>query len=104
MSPKDKDCKRTRWSEKYYEALFTLQNSKCALCGKRVTKDTRSIDHKVPHSKNGSDSLNNLQLVHRSCNSIKGTASNAAAKKRLQPKKATRRRRTGTWIGNIRVT
>ena len=95
---------RHRFPEKYYEALFAIQKSACALCGKRVTKNTRSIDHKIPCSKGGSDRLTNLQLVHRGCNSSKGTSSQAAAKKRLQPKRKTPKRQAGTYIGNIRLT
>ena len=95
---------RVQFPEKYYEALFAIQKSACALCGKRVTKTTRSIDHKIPRSKGGSDRLTNLQLVHRGCNSSKGTSSMAKAKKRLQPKKGATKRQTGTYLGNIRLT
>ena len=102
-SPK-RNSSRVQFPEKYYEALFAIQKSTCALCGKRVTKTTRSIDHKIPRSKGGSDRLTNLQLVHRSCNSSKGTSSTAKARKHLQPKKGTAKRQAGTYIGNTRLT
>lgn len=52
----------------------------CQLCGKRVRKDlpvsddrAASLDHILPRSLGGTDDIDNLQLAHRICNSIKGT-------------------------------
>jgi 5-methylcytosine-specific restriction endonuclease McrA len=49
------------------------QTNICALCGKAIENLSHaSIDHIVPRSKGGPDSLKNLQLAHSWCNSQKG--------------------------------
>lgn len=45
----------------------------CRLCGHPVLyASTLAIDHIIPVSRGGDDSLDNLQVAHRSCNSRKG--------------------------------
>lgn len=64
--------RRKQFGEKrpmIYLALIQRDGHKCRICS---TKQNISIDHKIPLSKGGSDELENLQLLCRSCNSRKG--------------------------------
>lgn len=49
------------------------QTNLCGICGQPITsmKDA-SIDHIVPVSKGGSDSLKNMRLAHVRCNRLRG--------------------------------
>lgn len=45
----------------------------CYLCGKQLPgEDKSTIDHILPKSKGGTDSIENLALVHWKCNNLKG--------------------------------
>lgn len=44
----------------------------CGLCGHRIKDRDLTVDHIVPLSRGGTNELNNLRLVHSSCNQIKG--------------------------------
>lgn len=43
----------------------------CAICGKPISDDEFSIDHIIPISRGGNNSIDNLRPVHRRCNTIK---------------------------------
>lgn len=52
----------------------------CAICGGYIDKSLKfpnpmspSVDHKIPVSKGGRSTLDNLQLTHLCCNKAKGT-------------------------------
>lgn len=53
--------------------LINKHGAICAICGKSITemKDC-TIDHIKPLSKGGTTTLENCQLAHAKCNSIKG--------------------------------
>lgn len=53
--------------------LINSKGNICAICGKPITdmKDC-TIDHIVPVSKGGLTTLENCQLAHQKCNSMKG--------------------------------
>lgn len=71
-------------STRIREAIYTRDNHICFYCGRIVRKltapesylnpclDQRSVDHKTPPSKGGSNSYDNLITACRSCNSQKG--------------------------------
>jgi hypothetical protein len=45
----------------------------CQICGKILTKDTVTIDHIVPVINGGTNAIENLQPLCRSCNGKKGS-------------------------------
>lgn len=47
--------------------LFELQKGKCPACKKKLGKDYH-LDHIVPIALNGSNTDNNIQLLHSKCN------------------------------------
>ena len=52
--------------------VLRRDNNTCQVCGKKVTKNTMSIDHIIPKSLGGSSfDCNNLQVLCKSCNSLK---------------------------------
>jgi len=67
-----------------YEDIYVRDNNRCQLCGKRVTKTTRSFDHIIPLSLNGSHSQINIQLTHLACN-VKRGAGRLPAQTRMLP-------------------
>jgi 5-methylcytosine-specific restriction endonuclease McrA len=44
----------------------------CAYCREPVTLDNSSLDHKIPKSRGGANTLSNLVLACRRCNRWKG--------------------------------
>ncbi len=44
----------------------------CQLCGDDVEPDDVHLDHRLPHSLGGLDTLDNLQVAHALCNMRKG--------------------------------
>lgn len=51
--------------------IFERDKYKCYYCGQSVTKDTATLDHKIPQSKGGSNLKDNLVTCCFECNSIK---------------------------------
>jgi ATP adenylyltransferase len=50
-----------------YEVLRRA-NGKCALCGKSKNEEPLEVDDVVPRSKGGSNAIDNLQALCRTCN------------------------------------
>jgi 5-methylcytosine-specific restriction endonuclease McrA len=53
------------------ELVYARDNYLCARCGLFVEPGTRSLDHRIPITKGGSHTYDNVQLMHRVCNSKK---------------------------------
>lgn len=64
--------KRSTWVETVrLSELVRRDAGKCGLCGRKVKKQERSIDHIVPLSRGGPHSLKNTQLAHLRCNTAR---------------------------------
>lgn len=59
-------------SEKRFR-LHSMQNGRCALCGREILLAEATLDHRFPKSRGGSNALFNLQVAHGSCNQAKGS-------------------------------
>ena len=57
--------------------LFGKQEGLCGGCSTLFPFMNFTVDHVVPHSKGGSDHLDNLQLLCGACNSTKGSGTQA---------------------------
>ena len=69
-SPKE-TAKRTTFSPAIRHAVFTKSNV-CAICGEPLDETNFTIDHIIPLSRGGTNSLDNLRAVHETCNTLKG--------------------------------
>ena len=61
--------KTTSKSYKLRIILFARDGNRCLKCG---SKTNLTIDHVIPKSKGGSNSLDNYQTLCKCCNGIKG--------------------------------
>jgi len=53
-------------------ALWYAQGARCALTNVRLEPDHAHLDHKIPRSKGGVHTIDNLQWVHPAANLAKG--------------------------------
>ena len=68
----DEERRRKKIGDIEKRALFVEQKGRCMYCGIRRKVHEFEIDHKNPHSRGGSDSLKNFQLLCGTCNKRKG--------------------------------
>lgn len=59
-------------------AMLAEQNYKCALTGRELSPQTAALDHKVPLSSGGDNTLANVQVVHKDANQAKSAMSHDA--------------------------
>ena len=64
--PATAQISRTKWA-----ILFSEQGGCCAGCFKPLGDDVH-VDHVMPLARGGDDAFENLQLLHASCNQVKG--------------------------------
>jgi hypothetical protein len=60
---------RPRISEDVRAAVYVRDGGRCQVCG---SNENLTMDHKHPWSKGGPDTIENLRVLCRSCNSRKG--------------------------------
>ncbi|MHC4413322.1 MAG: HNH endonuclease [Planctomycetota bacterium] len=63
---------RKRWNKKKDKLTSQVYERDGAVCKDCGTSDDLTIDHIVPLSKDGTNDLNNLQVLCLSCNCTKG--------------------------------
>ena len=76
--------KRKTFSKREKELIFNSQKGRCMYCGKKSTIHYLEMDHKTPHSKNGSDSLTNIQMLCSPCNKRKGNSKDSEFRKKYK--------------------
>lgn len=61
-----------------YKMLANKNNGKvpCFVCGEHVDKDKATLEHIIPISKGGTDSMDNLAISHFRCNVKRGNCDN----------------------------
>ena len=64
--------KRIVFPEEVRVAVFEKSDGVCELCGKPLYKANYTLDHIVPLSRGGTNSIKNLRAVHEGCNKMKG--------------------------------
>lgn len=67
----------TKASAMQLRQLLERQSYKCALSGRSLEPDTATLDHIVPVSSGGNDTVENLQWLHQDVNRMKGTMEQA---------------------------
>jgi 5-methylcytosine-specific restriction endonuclease McrA len=58
------------------DAIYTRDNGICQYTGKKIDRNSATVDHILPRSKGGEDSWTNLVLCSRDINSKKGNRLN----------------------------
>lgn len=56
-----------------YKRIYKRDRDICYLCGRKVKKTERHLDHVVPLSRGGPHSEDNIRVTHARCNLMKGT-------------------------------
>ena len=64
--------KQTNIFKLWRKEQFDCQFGKCAICGKPMELRFSQVDHIKPRYKKGTNYSNNLALVHKKCNELKG--------------------------------
>ena len=61
-----------KWSKKLSDSVVREYGAICHLCGEQINlqdvENGLSVDHVIPRSKGGTDSLENLRPSHKRCN------------------------------------
>ena len=60
-------------SREELRGLLKKQDYTCAISGVKITPETASLDHIVPHSHGGTDEVDNAQWLHTEVNRMKGS-------------------------------
>ena len=55
------------------ELLYAYYGTLCRYCGKRLDMNTLVLDHIIPISKGGTSNIDNLQIICRTSNGMKGS-------------------------------
>lgn len=63
-----KKIKRKRYSAEQRKIIYQRADGRCKLCGRKIELNNFSLDHVIPLSMGGADSMSNLQASCRGCN------------------------------------
>lgn len=66
------------------KAMLRADNPHCAYCGKRVGRETATLDHIIAKSRGGKNTFDNYKLCCGVCNNSKGSLTLAAWLTRLE--------------------
>lgn len=50
---------------------YNKQNGKCAMCGQKIQYINATVDHVIPISKGGKNSVDNMEVMCYVCNQMK---------------------------------
>ncbi len=70
-SANENSAQRIIFSKQTRQTVLTNYNYTCPICGKTLSAGDVTIDHIVPLSRGGTNSLDNLRPVHSMCNHMK---------------------------------
>lgn len=59
--------------KKQYSSVTKEKGSSCGYCGEYLFEKDITFDHKVPLSRGGENTIENVLVACKSCNSLKGT-------------------------------
>ena len=68
----DGKIKRRTYSPDVKKLIYIKSDGRCALCGRKILLEDATLDHIMPLSKGGVDSVENLQLCCHADNVFKG--------------------------------
>lgn len=76
-----------RKPRRYWQHIWYLQCGTCPLCLRRMpfVSEEVHLDHILPKSLGGNDDLDNLQIVHSSCNLVKRNLTDEEARYKIVP-------------------
>ncbi|RKI87876.1 HNH endonuclease [Parablautia intestinalis] len=63
--------RRKRYSDEEREIIYNKSGGRCELCGQRLLLENMTLDHIVPLSMGGGESMENLQAACYACNQFK---------------------------------
>lgn len=64
--------KLERFEDLMYELTYAIRKRRCIYCGRRLSKETSTLDHRYPRASGGISITNNLFPSCSKCNSAKG--------------------------------
>ncbi len=64
-------ARRRSYSDEERKIIYNKSGGRCELCGQRLSPENMSLDHIVPLSMGGEDSMENLQAACFACNQFK---------------------------------
>ena len=76
---------RKRFNAELKKKLSEAQGGRCMYHGARVAIRLMEIDHKIPLSKGGSNKIQNLQALCRTCNLRKGDKTDRQFRRMYKP-------------------
>lgn len=78
VSKENPTCKlsngRKVYSKEQRKMVYAKYDCRCALCGQKIKFEDMTLDHIVPLSMGGADSMENLQVACLACNHLKSNS------------------------------